>query len=130
MGRLRTFVGRHSRAVFIAFLLASVAVIMGWSFPLERSFTYRYRHGLGIGLASAAVSFAQGGARVRGATFMYNRGPDKGPASQDHAVRLAPGRYDAVFVLEYLGGARREITVPVTVARFSREYTIDVVERP
>lgn len=127
---MRTFLAGHSRVVLLALLLLPVAALFAWSFPAERSFTYRYRHGLGIGLQSASVHFSQGGTRVRGATFMYGRGIDKGPASQDHLVRLAPGSYDAVFVLEFLDGRRREITVPVTVARFETRYTLDVAEKP
>jgi hypothetical protein len=130
MERLRAFIAGRPRAFLFLFLFLTVGAYVAWSFPLERSFVYRYRHGLGAGLKSAAVSFTQGGALVRGAVFMYGRGPDKGPASQDHAVRLAPGRYDAVFVLEYLSGDRKEISLPVVVERLSRDYTLDLRENP
>ena len=115
--------------MFLALLVVPVALYLGWSFPFARTMTYRFRHDLGIELASAAVNFTQHGTLVRGTTFMYHRGPDKGPASQDHEVRLAPGPYDAVFVLEYLNGDRKEFTVPVTVSRFAFGYTIDLDEK-
>lgn len=129
MGRLRTFLAAHSRVLFVAFLLLSMAAIVGWSFPFERTFVYRYRHGLGVGLGSATVNFVRGGEPVRAATFIYSRGPDRGPVSQDHAVRLAPGAYDAVFVLEFHDGGRKELAVPVTVRRFTRAYTLDIYDK-
>ncbi|MBI5525673.1 MAG: hypothetical protein HY897_05010 [Deltaproteobacteria bacterium] len=126
IARLKAFVSAHSRAVFMVFLAASVAAFALVRFPASRSFTYRYRHGLGVDLASAAVTFSRGGELARSATFRYNREPGKGPVSQDHEVRLGPGGYDAVFVLEYPDGGRREFKVPLTVSGFTFRYTVDV----
>jgi hypothetical protein len=124
---IKAFVSAHSRALFVAFLAASLLLFGVFRFPASRHFTYRYRHGLAVGAAGATVSFVRGGELARSATFRYNREAGKGPVSQDHEVRLAPGRYDAVFVIEYNDGTRRELSVPITVSGLKFEYTLDIL---
>jgi hypothetical protein len=113
--------------MFMLVLAAGVAGIFAWNFPASRDFTCRFRQGLGIDLRSLTVNFMRDGGLVRGTTYFYDRGPGKGPVSQDHKVRLPPGGgYSAVFVFNYSNGDRRELSVPVIVERFRYAYTLDL----
>jgi hypothetical protein len=115
-----------SRPVFFLILAACTAAVLAWNFPLSRDMVYRYRHGLAAGAKSVTVNFVKDGERVRSAVFFYDRGEGRGPASQDHSVRLSPGKYDAVFVFEYSDGRRVETSVPVGITRTRYSYTFDV----
>jgi len=107
-------------------LALGVLSIFAWNFPAQRDFTYRFRHGAGIGLESVTVSFEKEGSAYNKTVFYYNRGPDKGPVSQDHTHRLPPGNYTVSFELRYMDGTITNYEFSVIVERLKFHYILDI----
>jgi len=107
-------------------LALGVLAIFAWNFPAHREFTYRFRHGAGIDLETVTVNFEKEGEAYNNTVFYYNRGPGKGPVSQDHTHRLPPGNYTVSFKLKYTDGGMENSKYSVIIERLKFHYTLDI----
>ena len=119
-----------NRIIFVTFLVLSVFAIFGWNFPVTRDMTYRFRHGIAENVKSLSVTYMRDDAPERTTEFFYqDRGAGRGPASQDHGVRLRPGRYLVKFDFKYRPDDFKGFEVWLDVRRFSLDYTLDIDQK-